>query len=389
MENNIENIISVEEAAAETVAENENKGVVPSENKPERKKGRVVKRVFCSLGIILLVLIITLSVMLYSSVKTIMTVEQVDEGIYQICYEKDYQLDKALAANITTEDEFLQFASKTFFLGVPLEANQDYVACSAFLTQNEEGDFIAGRNFDYSETDLLTIYTHPKDGYASIGMAPLASLNIGVKDGIDAMSSIGKILMLASPYMCVDGINEKGLMVAVLDLNPPRIKQDTGKPKINTMIAVRMLLDRAATADEAVDLLRQYDFNSMSKMAQHIYIADAQGKSVVVEWQMNNTFGSNNGFEMYVTESQVCTNFWLCQGETTGKCNRFDTLTKRLAEKPVNSPEDAMENLDAASVSWTQWSCVYDLSDFNVNVVLDNKHDKVIHIIPDNFMNHR
>ena len=195
--------------------------------------------------------------------------------------------------------------------------------------------------------------------------------------------------MLASPYMCVDGINEKGLMVAVLDLNPPRIKQDTGKPKINTMIAVRMLLDRAATADEAVDLLRQYDFNSMSKMAQHIYIADAQGKSVVVEWQMNNTFGSNNGFEMYVTESQVCTNFWLCQGETTGKCNRFDTLTKRLAEKPVNSPEDAMENLDAASVSWTQWSCVYDLSDFNVNVVLDNKHDKVIHIIPDNFMNHR
>ena len=48
-----------------------------------------------------------------------------------------------------------------------------------------------------------------------------------------------------------------------------------------------------------------------------------------------------------------------------------------------------MENLDAASVSWTQWSCVYDLSDFNVNVVLDNKHDKVIHIIPDNFMNHR
>ena len=63
MENNIENIISVEEAAAETVAENENKGVVPSENKPERKKGRVVKRIFCSLGIILLVLIITLSVM--------------------------------------------------------------------------------------------------------------------------------------------------------------------------------------------------------------------------------------------------------------------------------------------------------------------------------------
>jgi Penicillin V acylase and related amidases len=373
-------------ASAETVEENENTALAASEEKPKKRKGRIVKRIFCSVGIILLVLIVTLSVMLYSSVKTIMTVEQVDEGIYKICYEKDYKLDKALASNISTEDELLEFVSDTFFFGIPFDANQEYVACSTFLTQNEEGQYIAGRNFDYSKTDLLTIYTHPKDGYASIGMAPLASLNIGVTDGIDAMSNIGKTLMLVSPYMCVDGINEKGLMVAVLDLDPMRIKQDTGKPKINTMIAVRMLLDRAATADEAVQLLGQYDFNSMTKMGQHLYIADAQGKSVVVEWQLNNTPGANRGFEMHVTESPVCTNFLLCNGRTTGECRRFDTIAQRLAEKPINTPEDAMENLKAASVSWTQWSCVYHLSDFNVDVVLDNKHDKVFHISPNDFL---
>lgn len=356
-----------------------------TEEKPKKKKRKWLRRILCTLGIILLALVIAAVALLYGPVTTIMTIEQVDNGIYKINYNQNYKLDKALSANIKTENDFLKFASDTFFFGYPLEANQDYVACSTFLTQNENGQFLAGRNFDYSETDLLTIYTHPSDGYASIGMAPLGSLNLGTPGGIDTMSNLGKILMLASPYLCVDGINEKGLMVAVLDLNPQKIRQDTGKPKINTMIAVRMLLDRAANVDEAVEMLRQYDFNSMSKYAQHIYIADAQGKSVVVEWQIHNVLGENNGYEMYVTESPVCTNFELFEGKLKDQCNRFDKMTQRLSENPVNNSEQAMETLSAVSVGWTQWSCVYHLSDFEVDVVLDNKHGKVFHISPDDF----
>ena len=355
------------------------------QEKPKKKKRKWLRRILCTLGILLLALIVTAAVLLYGPVRTMSTVEQIDQGIYKLTYQQDYHLDKALKANIVTEDDFMKFASDTFFFGYPVEANPDYVACSTFLTQNEDGQYLAGRNFDYSETDLLTIYTHPDKGYASIGMVPLGSFNIGITGGIETMSNLAKFLMLASPYMCVDGINEKGLMVAVLDLNPQKIRQDTGKPKINTMVAVRLLLDRAATVDEAIELLSQYDFNSMSKYAQHIYVADAQGKSAVVEWQMNNVFGADNGYKMYVVESNVCTNFWMYEGKREGECNRFDTITQRLAEKPVNAPEDAMENLKAASVSWTQWLCVYQLSDFSVNVALDNKYGKVFRISPDEF----
>ena len=355
------------------------------QEKPKKKKRKWLRRILCTLGILLLALIVTAAVLRYGPVRTMSTVEQIDQGIYKLTYQQDYHLDKALKANIVTEDDFMKFASDTFFFGYPVEANPDYVACSTFLTQNEDGQYLAGRNFDYSETDLLTIYTHPDKGYASIGMVPLGSFNIGITGGIETMSNLAKFLMLASPYMCVDGINEKGLMVAVLDLNPQKIRQDTGKPKINTMVAVRLLLDRAATVDEAIELLSQYDFNSMSKYAQHIYVADAQGKSAVVEWQMNNVFGADNGYKMYVVESNVCTNFWMYEGKREGECNRFDTITQRLAEKPVNAPEDAMENLKAASVSWTQWSCVYQLSDFSVNVALDNKYGKVFRISPDEF----
>ncbi len=345
----------------------------------------MAKKILIVLGIAVLLLVIVGGITLYQPAKTVMSAEKIDDGIYKITYRNDYKLDKALSSNITTEQDLLDFVSNTFFLGIPLDANQDYVACSAFLTQNEEGQTLTGRNFDYSETDLLAVYTNPPDGYASISMAPLASLNIGVTDGIEATSKLGRILMLASPYMCVDGVNEKGLMLAVLDLAPPRTRQDTGKPKINTMVAVRMLLDRASTVDEAVSMLGQYDFNAMSLYAQHLFIADAQGNSAVVEWQLNNVLGEERGFHMKVTDSPVCTNFWLCDGETAGKCKRFDVLTQLLAEKPVNAPEDVLTDLEAASVKNTEWSCVYRLSDFSVEVALDNQYDKVYSFSPDDF----
>ena len=36
--------------------------------------------------------------------------------------------------------------------------------CSAFTAQTPEGERIFGRNYDYSPTDALVVYTEPKDG---------------------------------------------------------------------------------------------------------------------------------------------------------------------------------------------------------------------------------
>ena len=123
----------------------------------------------------------------------------------------------------------------------------------------------------------------------------------------------------------------------------------------------------------------------MSYYSQHLFIADAQGHSAVMEWPMNNVLGEESGFRTKVIESPVCTNFWLCDGDPAGKCKRFDTITKLLEEKPVNTPEDVLHNLEAASVKNTEWSCVYRLSDFAVQVALDNAYDKVYSLSPDDF----
>ena len=65
-----------------------------TEKKPKKK---IFRKILCSAGVLLLALAIFLAVYTYDSIKTIHTVEQIDDGIYKITYEKDYKLDDALA----------------------------------------------------------------------------------------------------------------------------------------------------------------------------------------------------------------------------------------------------------------------------------------------------
>lgn len=73
--------------------------------------------------------------------------------------------------------------------------------------------------------------------------------------------------------------------------------------------AIRLLLDQAATVDEATALLKQYDLHSSGGMMHHLALADAQGRSAVVEYIDN---------EMQVTETPVVTNFFITPGEYQG-----------------------------------------------------------------------
>lgn len=104
--------------------------------------------------------------------------------------------------------------------------------------------------------------------------------------------------------------DSKGLCVAVLMIQDrPGFQQDTGKPDLTTTTAVRLLLDKAADVEEAVDLLSQYDMHASAGMMVHFALADASGHSVVVEYIDN---------EMAVTETPVVTNYYLSPGEKYG-----------------------------------------------------------------------
>ena len=51
---------------------------------------------------------------------------------------------------------------------------------------------------------------------------------------------------------------------------------------------LRMILDYASNVDEAVELIKNYNLHDSAKTSFHYMIADASGKSAILEWLPDN-----------------------------------------------------------------------------------------------------
>ncbi len=172
-----------------------------------------------------------------------------------------------------------------------------------------------------------------------------------------------EMLTTAAIYAPLDGMNEKGLCVSVNMIEDgDTIRQETEKTDVTTTTAIRLLLDRAATVEEALSLLEQYDLHSSMSFMVHFAIADASGRSVAVEYVDNG---------MVVIETPVLTNFYLAEGEKhgvgTGQSHaRFEILTEALEQNQAMTAEqvrDALEDVsrgEFGEFESTEWSVVYD-----------------------------
>ena len=342
--------------------------------KKKRNLKKIIKITALSLVGVILFYVITAGFVLYGRIATVLSVKQAGDQLYTVNYRQNYQLDKALQADIKNENDLFEFISDEFYFGYLIDSNVKEFACSAFLTDTPDGKKLVGRNFDYDDTETLSVYTHPRGGYASYSTVDLDVMAVGKPNDVDVMSLYGKLATLAAPYLCVDGMNEKGLSVSLLDLDYQKTHESSGRPALLIPIAVRMLLDRAADVDEAIEMLGQYDIHTVDRCTQHIFLADKSGRAVVIEWHND---------EMKVVESSVCTNFRMSakalNGDFSGQCYRFDTITECLEESPQNDADAAMDILKEARVSWTQWSCVYHLDDFSVDYVIDNEYEQPYH----------
>ena len=332
---------------------------------------KIVLTFLIVLGVPALLLII----LLFPKIRTLCSIKAEADGVYYMEYTENYKLDEMLNANITSDKELIEWFRKAEFYGIPIEIHTSDIGCSAFKAETPEGDILFGRNFDYPETDTLMVYSAPKNGYASYAMADLNEIGISTRPGwYDPDSLVGRCLMLGAPYVVCDGINEAGLGVSTLQLDIGELHQDTGKPDLYVYTAIRLLLERCGSVDEAVELLKQYDVHSHNDTRQHLFLVDATGRSVVVEWI---------GEEMYVNELDACTNSVLTPGEQYGEDAdwRLPAILAGLSEHDGILTKDETKEL-LASVSqthYTEWSCVYDLNHFSVDVYTDEHFDHAYH----------
>ena len=191
--------------------------------------------------------------------------------------------------------------------------------CSAFTTWDETGEcFLTARNYDYRHTDPSGAYTGlnvalrcaPEGKYRSIGIADACWLGLAGGDYYAGVLDDGRTdtsLAVLLPYLCVDGINEKGLTVSILKLDVKEgetavDQQEPGKAAIGHSVLARYILDSCATAQEAIALAGEYNIRNTGGMDFHLFVTDVTGASVVLEWRYN---------QLTVTDTNAVTNYYV------------------------------------------------------------------------------
>ena len=294
-------------------------------------------------------------------------ITELESGLSAVRFDGDYAFDLFLEqGGAESDQDVVRFISQSLFSAdASLQMQAEGFGCSTISVQNTDGGYLFGRNFDWQNCDALIVASYPKDGYASISTVNLGFIRQGV--GIASFMMTDKILTVAALYAPLDGMNEKGLCISVNMIEDnATIQQDTDKPDITTTTAIRLLLDKAATTDEALEMLRQYDLHASMNFMIHFAIADSTGKSVAVEY-INN--------EMIVTDTPILTNFYLADGEKQGigtsqSHERFDILNDAISDHTSMNKTEVKYTLDSVSkdnfgeFESTEWSVVFDQSDY-------------------------
>ena len=300
-------------------------------------------------------------------VKGALSLQKLDEGIYYMEFRGDDGFEGLLesgggsdAAEISRY--VIRFLSKGFSDGTMPVPTDSLYACSAFTVRDQEDRFMTGRNFDFYDTTPLILHSRPRKGYESISTFDLRLLGFGNDWKPDTFGH--KYIALTTLFFSLDGINEKGLAIADLMAGDDVVThQDRGKPDLTTTAALRYVLNRAATVDEALELLEGIDMHSDIGSAHHFAISDVTGRSVVVEYIDG---------EMVATDTPIVTNHYLAPAKyLVGRRpndHRYDTLEDKYVDcLGVFDEESLLEAMESVTQTpsetfgGTQWTVLWDL----------------------------
>ena len=350
------------------------------------KTATVIKRVLIGVLTALVLACVIFCILYLSRFRSVSTIEKLtdyDDGydLYSMTIEYDYDLDKVINSGYSNMQEFTDAVVREALPLLPVKIEVPSFGCSSFRTRTADGKVLMGRNYDFKlDTSSMMVICKPKNGYRSIAFAALDNINAD-----DADSGIAKKLAcLTTPFVCLDGINEKGVSIAVLTLTSEPTMQETGKPKLATSLLIRLVLDRAATTEEALQLISQYDIFSSNGRDYHFVINDASGNNVAVEFDCED-----EERKTVVTPTDAITNFFVMYADKVlpkqtngiygkGK-ERYDAILDVLEKNAGSvSLETAWEALRAASqdpnpedvTSNTQWSVVFDNTDCTAQIAL-------------------
>ena len=167
---------------------------------PKTKPHKLRRKILKALLILAAVVIVALSALLYAPVRTMASLEKVDDfPLYVMKYRGEYFFDY-FAEHGTEWGLYQKIYEKI---------NPD--ACTSIAAMNPQGDSVFARNFDWNHRASLLLFTEPPNGYASVSMVDLYYLGF---EGMQEIPWSKRFILLGSPYATIDGMNECGVAIA-------------------------------------------------------------------------------------------------------------------------------------------------------------------------------
>lgn len=331
----------------------------------------------------------------YNEVNALCTIKKEDDGIYSMTYKNDYFFDEFLKTGASSDEELSSFIIKKLLHGLPINFDLPDYGCSSFTATTEDGDHTFARNLDIDFAPIMIVKTYPKNGYSSISMVNLSALSFS--EEYMPTSFMDKMLLLATPYIPFDGVNEKGVAICVNMVNGNAIQQNTGKVNITTTTLIRLVLDKAKNVDEAVELIKNYDLHDSTGGPYHFLIADKSGGSVVVEYYNNQIQVIKNEKNYQILTNHALNEFELEESYFSDTYQRYNTIDEKLTEtNGVLSTQSSIDLLQQVKLSWGSiennnlggalYSVVYNLDDLQLDFIYKSGTQKIYHYkIDDDF----
>jgi predicted choloylglycine hydrolase len=230
--------------------------------------------------------------------------------------------------------------------------------CSLFAT-NDATDPLFARNFDWDPAPAMLLFTSPPDGHASVSMVDLSYL--GITDPREGD-------LTDAPLLPFDGMNEKGLAIGLAAVPDGEAGSRPDRPTVGSVRIIRLVLDKAATVEEAVEVFESHNIDFSGGPTLHYLVADASGKSVAIEFVDG---------EVVTLPTQAAVNFTLTGTDEAARSTdtRYRTTTEGL--RPGMDWKSAMTLLSEVQQGHTQWSVVYGLKTGEVHLTTDKLYDRV------------
>ena len=394
------------------------------------KPKRSVKKVLLTILAVLLVLVVAAGgavwALWHNEIRAVAGIEllrdrnddHLDGAVYAMHVPGDFYLDDFVAqGGVSNDTDLIQFVTDHITKGViQINMSAPEIGCSSFTATAENGDALFARNYDFSKTNAMLVFTEANEGrHASISTVDLQFLGVDVDHNMTSL--MDKIVCLAAPYAPLDGVNDAGVSCGIYMTyqggdETVATDQNTDKPDFTSTTLLRLILDYADNVEEAVEIASRYDLHDSANTSYHYMVADATGKSAILEWTADgatdttdndgslrtlkviyNDQDSAIGEREAASDYQVVTNFVLQPGYYEGVpveekkgADRYDRLYEEL-QKTDGQVADAQGAMDILSTvgrrSWnnddkntcTVHSAVYNLTDKSVLWVANENYD--------------